>query len=338
MASAEITGEMRRGARDVLKDVLAGAPAELPPGYLAIPAVGGQESAPLQVCVVARREPDPVSGHFVTLGDLIDARVLLGCVTDAAGRIDRWIELWIQSPEGLEHVLPGHREALSNLVLDTRWRKQFRAFVAMDSATVLATGWEVSHPPPTWIDVNTLKPVHPSDDDGGPWQLCEDDALLESKSLPRYSTSIHRYLYQPNRGPGSKFIPVTPGAPEGPAAASILAIELEDGQVPLNVACGLLMVRTFSPLGYEAFVDVLGGTAWNGAPHGRSALHLIKELDPANDNDPAASPADGKLFLTRQGRSGKLIETYHLKLRLLAGAITAARSLVRQSQRPLLKL
>ena len=131
---------------------------------------------------------------------------------------------------------------------------------------------------------------------------------------------------------------MTPDAPEGPAAASMLAIELEDGQIPLNVNCGLLMVRTYSPLGYEAFVDVLGGNAWNGAPHGRSALHLIKQLDPANDNDPAASPADGKLFLTRQGRSGKLIETYHLKLRLLAGAISAARSLVRQTQRPLLNL
>ena len=48
--------------------------------------------------------------------------------------------------------------------------------------------------------------------------------------------------------------------------------------------------------------------------------------------------ADGRLFLGKHGKWGRLIETFHLKLRLLADCIAEVRALTAQTQRPLLNL
>src|SRR5260370_12186048 len=96
-------------------------PARITEGYCALP-IHRTDEAPLCVCVLVRQTPDPVAGHFILLRDLHDALVYLGCVTDAAGRVREWIELWVQNVDGLEASLPAYRESFSNHFLDERSR------------------------------------------------------------------------------------------------------------------------------------------------------------------------------------------------------------------------
>ena len=76
--------------------------SRVPEGYLAIPIHAVSSTTPLRVCVLVRRVPDPVAGHFVLLRDLPEAMVYLGCIADAGNRLREWIELWVQNVDGLE--------------------------------------------------------------------------------------------------------------------------------------------------------------------------------------------------------------------------------------------
>src|SRR5262245_25017122 len=96
-----------------LDSVLAAPPA-LPSGYLAVPLFSEHKSAPLQLCIIARKDPDLVAGHFVVLRTLLDAVVYLGCLTDAGGRLHGYVEIWVQSLGGLAGSPAAAREALSN--------------------------------------------------------------------------------------------------------------------------------------------------------------------------------------------------------------------------------
>src|SRR4051812_12389167 len=74
--------------------------SQVPPGYAAIPISADQMRVPLRLCVLVRPEPDANAGHFVVLRDTVDARVLLGCITDATGAVHQWVALWMQSAPG----------------------------------------------------------------------------------------------------------------------------------------------------------------------------------------------------------------------------------------------
>src|SRR6266851_756883 len=145
-------------------------PSRIPEGYRAIP-IHRTDEAPLRVCVLVRQTPDPVAGQFILLRDLHDALVYLGCVTDAAGRVREWIELWVQNVDGLEASLPAYREAFSNHFLDERWRKNADGLRDLNPAGLLVTGWESSHPLPTFLDLAQGGPVHPGEEKtGGRWE------------------------------------------------------------------------------------------------------------------------------------------------------------------------
>jgi len=314
-----------------------GPPDELPAGYVAIPATGDQAHVPLRVCAVVRREPDPVAGHLVVLRDLIDAQVLLGCLMDAGGRVQRWLELWVQNLEALAYTVTACREALSNKVLDERWERRFRAMERMEADAAVSTGWETAHPLPTFLDLAALEPVHPSDPaTGAPWTLCQDDHLLLERGLPAYSSSLERYLYLP--GDTSTFVPVTPEAPTNENTRPLQDLLREHGElIELNPGAGLMMVREFCPVEYEAYVDLLGGGSWEGLLHGRSPIKVGTGARELNEADPGL-PLGGRLFLGEHGRWGRILETFHLKLRLLSDAVVAVRAMAEAHQRPLLNL
>lgn len=306
---------------------------------MAIPLAEDQKTALLKIAAVARCKPDPVGGHLVVLRDTIDARVLLGCIVDAGGRVREWVEVWIQNPDGLAEALPAYREALTNTVLDDRWRRHFQAFEELDEAGIVQSGWETAHPLPTYLDLSSVEPVHPVDaESNSHWQLCQDDELLAKKDLPKYATSLHRYLYLPELGKKSLFIPVTRDAPINANTKSSDEIAGGNkGLIPLNPGGGLIMVRPYSPIGFEALADVLSGVSWEGASHGRSALDLGNATK-ALSGDDSVLGGDGRLFLGPHGRWGRLLETFHLKLRLLADAIASVRCVVARRQQPFLNL
>jgi len=312
-------------------------PNRLPQGYLAIP-VHETGEAPLRLCVLVRQTPDPVAGHFVLLRDLHDAVVYLGCLTDAGGSVREWVELWIQNVDGLEASLPTYRETFSNHSLDLRWAKTAESFRDLSPDSALQTGWESRHPLPTFLDLSKTTPVHPSGNDGSRWELCQKDDLLQAAGLPPYDTSLFRYLYQPGAGGESKFVPIVAGAPSNartcPLAEALGAVE---HHLPLNPQGGLMMVTSLGPLGFDDYIDLLGGKPWKGIEHGKKFLTfdgVYKGLDEWSQTQQTGA----HLFLGAQGRAGRFLETFHLKLQLLLEAIRLVRGAVEAQQLPFLNL
>jgi hypothetical protein len=288
--------------------------------------------------VLVRRQAESAGGHLVRLRSTFDADVLLGCVADAAGRVQRWVEIWIQNLQHLSSTTAACREALSNEVLDNRWSRYAQASAQALGQDVICTGFESTHPLPTFIDIEKLQVVNLVDSKtSGVWELCQDDAFLTTKGLPAYPTSQHRYLYQPSLKDASPVVNVSADAPVGSGAQTLPDVLKQTGKlVPLNPSGGLMLVRSYVSLTYEDFVTVLGGGPWNGLQHGRTGLDL-GGAETAIKAD-ASHHGDQGLLLSPKGKHGRQVETLHLKLRLLADAVGSVRSFVQSQQRPMLDL
>ncbi len=313
--------------------------ATLPKDYVAIPIADDQKAAALKICVLVRPKPDPVGGHLVVLRDTIDAKVFLGCIVDASSQVLEWLELWIQNTETLINTASAACQSLSNAMLDNRWRQQSQAFENLEGAAIVKTGWESEHPLPTFLDISARSPVHPIESNSGtPWKLCMDEGLLQQKDLPSYASSLHRYLYVPTLGEESQLVPVTSGAPTNASTKPLSEICGDSAHIVLlNPGAGLMLVKKHVPIGLEAFTDILSGAAWDGLKHGRSVLDLDEQLN-ALRKDEAVLTTNGRLFLEAHGQCGRLVETFHLKLRLLADIVSSVHSMVCHLQRPLLNI
>ena len=313
------------------------APLSLPDGYVAIPLSAEQAASPLRLCAVVKKQPDPVAGHLVLLRDLLDAKVYMGCVVDTLGRLQQWTEIWVQTVDVMGGMANVGRESVTNKALDERWVRQVESYERLDPSAVIRTGWETQHPRPVLFDLAKLVAMNP-EADGQPWVLCQDDQALVGKGLPGYSTSPHRYLYLESKGGGSPFIAVSDHAPfiEGVKAITELRGTRTD-LVPFNPGGGLMFVKAFNNLSYETFVDLTGGATSAAIPHGRSVLNVRPDA-PTQDNGGAGLAGEGWLYLGKHGRSGRLLETLHLKLKALADVAETVRMFTREHQRPLLNL
>lgn len=313
-------------------------PGRLPDGYAAVPVTMEQREAPLQICVVIRPDPDAVGGALVVLRDHIDAVVYLGCVTDTGGTVQEWLELWVQDVDRLAEAPPSAREALTNAVLDDRWDRTCAALQGGERPLTIQTGMEKGAGAPTWIDRKSKVPVHPKDRESGAcWKMCTDDAILEKAGLPPYSRTLHRYLFLPELGAESPFVAITAGAPSSDALRPLTSVVAGGNLIAFNAGGGRLLVRRYSPVGYEALVDLYGGGSWKGITHGREMLDL--ELSTrSNGAGRADELTEGGLFLGPQGKLGRLLEAFHLKLRAFSDAIDSVRSLTQAAQRPLLNV
>ncbi|MHC4693235.1 MAG: hypothetical protein ACYS67_10885, partial [Planctomycetota bacterium] len=311
----------------------------LPEGYVAIPISEDQKSNVLKICVLVRNKPDDVAGHLVGIRNTMDAAVFLGCIVDKSGRVQEWLELWIQNSGSLIDTVSAARQVLSNTMLDNRWRRQCQALEELEGAAIVKTGWESEQPLPTFLDISKKSPVHPVQAQSGEaWKLCKDEGLLQQKGLPAYGNSLHRYLYLPKLGGDSPLVTVTPNAPTNDSTKPMSEISGDPARIiPLNPQAGLMLVKKYVPINLETFVDILNGKPWDGLKHGRSILDLGETFKALTKDEPTIS-ADGWLFLESQGRCGRLIETLHLKLRLLADIVSSVRSLTYHLQRPLLNI
>lgn len=297
--------------------------------------------AAVRLCVVVRQQRDPIDGYFVSVRRTFDAQVVLACITDAAGRIRQWLELWIQQPPEVKDTVGENGDAMPNTVLDQRWGRQAQAWRVADEAGTVVIGWESRHPSPTWVDPTASKVVQGVDAKSGhALALCQDDRLLTEHGLPAYSTSRHRYLYVPQLGEQSTLVPMTDHAPTNQHTQSIAEIVAweRDDLVPLNPSGGLMMARVYSPIGVESFCDLLAGQHRVTLRHGVWRMGL--EDDP---QDPTATwgieaNGQGRLFLERHGIWGRVLEGYHLKIKLLADAVAAVQKVTRITERPVLNL
>jgi hypothetical protein len=206
----------------------------VPRGFAAVAVTPAELSARLRLCVLLRTDPKPP--RLVVLRETAEARAVLGCMTDTAGNVHCWIEIWTQNPAA--------GETLSNAVLDQRWERMIAAMERADPTAVIRTGWETKVAYSTWIDPAAGQPVQPVKE-GDNWLLCRDEATLSEAKLPAYGSSSHRYLYLPKQGPRSPLVPISPGAPQGPRTQALNSIlGNRPGMIPLN-AGGMMFVRTF---------------------------------------------------------------------------------------------
>jgi len=313
--------------------------ATLPQGYAAIPIGKDQGAAWLKICALVKLQADPVGGHLVLLRDRIDTKIYLGGVVDASGQVHEWLELWVQDTENLSNSPSAYRQSLSNSVLDNRWIQQCRGFLALGADQVLMTGWESKHPLPTFLDLSSLSPVHPIEKNSkSALTLCTDDGLLRQKGLPAYAGSLHRYLYVSTIGADSPFVPITKGTPENEFTRPPAQVfDNTDSIIPFNPGAGFVMARKHLPISLESFVDIISGAPWGGLKHGKSELNLGIQIDSLK-SDQTVLVDDGRLFLESQGKSGRLVETFHLKLRLLADIAASVKLLVSKLQKPLLNI
>jgi hypothetical protein len=315
---------------------LAGNHTGLPEGYCAIPVCESEVEATLKLCVLAKKAPDQATGQLVLLRDLPDAVVYLGCLMDAGGHAREWMEVWFQNVDGLESSLPAVHETLSNKSMDDRWFKMTEAFAKLSPKRFLQTGWENKHPMPTFLDVAGLQPIHPGRPEQA-WELCQDDAALQRAGLPAYSTSLFRYLYQPSSNEGV-FVPVVSGAPtNAPSRPLAETLKMPAETTPLNPQGGLGMALYHSPLSYEDYIDLLGGKAWKGLEHGKRAFTFDGVYRTLGDWS-QMQQGSSHLFLGGQGRAGRFVEAFHLKLRLFVDALSLVRAYVAQQQLPFLNL
>ncbi|UCD74782.1 MAG: hypothetical protein JSV91_13460 [Phycisphaerales bacterium] len=316
------------------------AERKVPDGYCVVPIDPDQEEAALRICVLFRTEPEKAGGRFVILRNMLLGRAILGCVVDSGGTVQDWVEIWLQDVSGLSGSPAVIRDCYSNDVADRQWEEQFQAARAAGAGQIVSMGWESRHPLPVFVDVKRRVAVHPCESKSGQvLQLCEDEALLAKKGLPGYRSSIHRYLFVPELGEDSPFVPTASDAPRNEATVEFDQAVAEAGDLePLNPAAGLLHARRYSPIDLESFADVLGGGRWSGVFHGASQMPLGEFLRELSQASALQRLAEGHLLLGGDGQAGRLIEVFHLKLRLLADAVAAVRAAVRATQRPLLNV
>ena len=280
------------------------------------------------MCVLCRRAADPVQGYLLQRRDTLDAKIFLGCLTDALGVIDL-LEIWVQSIDALADAARARiltHDAVDNAVVDRRWRQLYDTAVADWPGGLIACGYEQRNPPPTFLDIDRGQPVHP---DG--WSLCRDDDPLRAAGLPAYSGTLHRYLARDAGGEPDdrRFVPLSADAPRTDDTVEYDAVLPTAKLVPFNPGGGLMLVRPAGDLRLTELTDLLAGKRYDGVGYGRSRFRLAAHRALAN-------PGGG--FLTTDGSPARLVEVYLLKLQLWTSLVEEVARFTATADRPLLNV
>jgi hypothetical protein len=307
-------------------------------GYWLAPLQSTPTPGPLNVCLLVRTEPKPGTGPFVLLREVPLAPVYLGAVVDAQGRVQEWVEIWNQSFEVAEIVASQSHEKLSNFALDQRWTSECEMDLKNTPGEIIWTGMEIRNPQPLLIEAAAGNSRGFAVVENSGWELCRDDAVLDSFGLEPYSTSTVRYLHQPQAGEPKTFLP---GSPDSPVNAHVQPAERFLGTAGrlavFNPHAGLIRVKRFSPLHLEDYAQVLEGRAWEGVGPGTNRLFqdgLYAELQ-SWSGKPKGLPF---LLHGAGSASDRVNEVLLLKLSLLQGMFRAVRAYVAAQQTPVLNL
>jgi hypothetical protein len=307
----------------------------LEPGYRTVPLQEGNKSSPLRIALIVKDSSEPMGGAFVVLRETADASVYLGAIVDAGGRIHSWLEIWAQNVDRFASSFPAYRDTATNRFLDERWEQRAEALRAIEPGSVITTGWETAPAPPIFYDRNLRGPVQPKDQaTGAAWDLCRDEGTLAAKGLPGYTTSLARYLWIEPEAGDRHAIPVTSAAPENDSTRTLA--EAFEGLLPFHPG-GRLMVRTFAPIAYEGWVDLLSGAPWRGIEHGRDAVRLGGVYRTLQDRN-TLEHGSGHLFFSARGLAARLAEAFHLKLHTLAAIFRLVHLHVQADRLPFLNL
>ena len=313
----------------------------LPEGYEAVdlsPGASDAEACRLRVCLLAKAEPDPVGGRFVVLGGSLDTRSLLGCVVDPAESVVDWLRIVVHDVDRLAETGALDRGGMSNAALEQRWARGVRALAEVGRGETVAIGWESQPAPVTAYDPRKRclsEIMHEAS--GEMFAVCRDDRVLLEKGLPPFSASLHRYLWIESLGSGSPFVAVTSGAPDSGQRLEDVLTGVNREFEPVNARGGMMMARRLNACRLEDLIDVIGGSPLPAVRHGAGAVDLSPPRSEGVELAAEAIDSD-RLFLGRHGRWGRLVETLHLKLRLVTEMVREARDVVARTGRPLFNL
>jgi hypothetical protein len=309
----------------------------VPSGYLLAPLHDTQSEPPTRLCVLVRQEVDPAQGAFVLLRDAHTCQVYLGALADAAGRIQDWLEIWVQSPRQEAAGAAGTTDELTNTTFDERWKAEVHLWAATLSRDTLITRMEEHNPRPVLIHGPGKQPSPFATTELSPFQLCRDEALLDSLGLPAYGASCWRYLYQPGANPAT-LLAVDPEAPANAHVQPLdrLKVRPEIRDI-FNPQAGLLHLARLRPIGAEEFLQVLEGQAWEGSVPGAPRLALDTACA---EFQGWSAKQTGLPFLRYSSASPaeRLHEILFLKLSLLSGMFKEVRRYTKAQQMPLLNL
>ena len=310
----------------------------LPVGFGLAPIHHADQDTPLRICVLVRDEPHPAGGAFLLLREQPGARVYLGAECDVDGRIRDWLEIWVQTLQFKDLTFSNYQERLANYAFDQRWRSEYEGAKASFPEDIIVTGMEGRNPRPILIKRSgsgansvfvTTQPTN--------WQVCTDDALLESLGLPAYSTSPFRYLLEANSSGTKTFLATSDDAPNNAHVQSLDRLKTAEVRELFNPHAGLLRVVRFLPLGLEDYLQVLEGQPWQANVPGVS--RLVQTGIYADLQTWSASPR-GMPFLLNVGADSpsRLNEIFFLKLSALRQILKEVRRSVKSLQLPLLNL
>jgi hypothetical protein len=308
----------------------------MPQGYQACPLYAPADAA-VRLCLVLRARADPVAGWFVPVRETFDSRVFLGCLTDQRGTVLQWVEIALQTPDFAIDGPESVRQHWNNQLLDMRWKNNIKVISASAPESIISGTWETEHPIPMFLDPVKRKLCPLVDSDSGhTWTLCCDDQLLMENKLPQFSTNLFRYLHIKSGDGQNLFLAVQDDAPQTHCVQLLRDALAAQGWLAWNAGGYLMQVGTFSSLSSEAFLDVLGGSSYDGLPIGKVPADFDRIGAILRDTGEMASA--GTVFLGRHGRRGRIVESLHLKLKFLADAVQQTQAMIRSLQRPLLNL
>jgi len=308
-------------------------------GVTLAPIHSCKEGTVLRVCIVMTKEPVQVGNSFVLLRELPGSRVYLGAICDADARIQEWAEIWVQTNEMRELAFSSYQECLTNHMFDQRWRSEYEMYKANLPETVIVTGMEEKNPSPILIKrpsgqtPPTFAEVAPAI-----WQLCKDDALLESFGLPPYSNSPFRFLEDASATSAKTFLATAADTPANPHVQAIDRLKADpDVQEVFNPHAGLVRVMRFSPLNLEDYLQIIEGRAWE-----ESGSRIARFLQPDVYAELRTWSANrkGTAFLLHGlgSSSDRLNEVFFLKLSALRNLFQEVKTYVKAQQVPLLNL
>ncbi|MFO1500028.1 MAG: hypothetical protein U1G07_16830 [Verrucomicrobiota bacterium] len=315
------------------------SPLQAPAGYSPAPIHPFHASNPLNICIFVRTDSDAAGNPFILLRALPWARVYLGVLCDAAGRMHGWLELWVQTLELRDFTFSGYEERLPNPVFDQRWRAEMNLRRAGRPGDVIAMGMEECPPAPVVIrraKSGGRSPFLPVE--VAPWKVCQDDATLEKVDLPPYTTSSFRYLFRTGDKGEVAFLATAPDARVTAQVEPMSRLSTgPDILAVFNPAGGFVAATRFMPLEYEDFLQVLEGRAWQGTGLDSGRVHsggIYGRLEEWS-KDPRGLPF---LLHARGTGSERLSEIFYLKLALFRDALVETRAYVKSQQLPLLNL
>lgn len=297
----------------------------LPPNKVAVPVLGMSESLAIAVLVTVGESPS-----LDVLSCTADGVVYAGCLLDGLGNAREWLEIWVQTPPlDEEGAALGEANSAS---LDAGWTRMAEVRHRLEGDRAIGGPWELRHGPPTVLDVPARRAVVlGAGEDGGPWALCDDDAVLEAAGKPRYSGGLARHLWRPVLGDQSPLVAITG---EGRSAWRDLAPEGSEF-LPFNVQGGLMFVRRRAPVGFEAYVDWLSKGRFHMPPPLRGQGG---EPDDRREDPSATALMHGGFLPSIGGVAGLVTEVLFLKLRAIASAVRSVRTATEMLDAPLLSL